>query len=81
MQTFQQPHTDRPAAPPTHDTPPALPDFRSSTLQPDPADPFAWRQVTTPRARVSRPGGLVPLLVATVLVLTAVVAALAWPHP
>lgn len=81
MQTFQHPHTDRPRRLPTSDAPPALPDLRSSTLQPDPADPFAWRQTPAPPAPVSRPGGLVPLLVATVLVLTAVVAALAWPHP
>lgn len=51
----------------------APPDFRSSTLQPDPDDPTAWRRRPLPPA-ARRPGWLVPALLATVLLLTAAAA-------
>lgn len=77
MRNFQhtQPAPSRGA---TGDAPdPALPDFRSSTLQPDPADATAWlRRPASPVP--TRPQWLVPALLATVVVLTVLVAGFAW---
>ena len=77
MQPFEPTHTDHRLPVALRHEADAAPDFRSSTLQPDPDDPIAWRRrPQTPAA--SRPGWLVPALLATVLLLTVAAAGWAW---
>ncbi len=77
MRNFQHTQPDSSRGSPGEDPDRALPDFRSSTLQPDPADHTAW--LRRPPAPVpTRPRWLVPALLATVLVLTVLVAGFAW---
>lgn len=77
MQPFEPTHPDhRHPVAQGHATD-AAPDFRSSTLQPDPDDPMAWRRRPLAPA-ASRPGWLVPALLATVLLLTVAAGGWAW---